>query len=413
MKRTLYIYLLSIFMLANGALFTWLFLGTPLSFWRQLIWGFGLYVVIKNYHKFKDPKLNRFLRLHSYFCCYVIAMSAITILIYNFNLMRIIYAFWMYFSGLPFILLPYIYKQQGLKPENLFKTFAYLGLFLTLGLIIDYTTGGFFTKSFLLATASDLGGLLEADRYCFLSEAPTTFAVYYSFCMVSTLYLMYSTNEYKKKFIYFCITLSFFLGAFFTGSRQIVAALGIVFSISLIYYILFVKDKKTFIAASLIIATISLPYINRFINSGDSYYKERYNTESIKEDSRYAAWEDGLNETILSGDIKTTLVGKAVALSQGQKAAKGEILGRHYENTFYSRWSELGIYGTLFIFIPICFVIKRMKKLDFLNVLITSLFISYLFISYISPNGIHQTTQMVIYISIGIFLCKDYFAIRK
>ena len=413
MKRTLYIYLLSIFMLANGALFTWLFLGTPLSFCRQLIWGFGLYVVKKNYHKFKDPKLNRFLRLHSYFCCYVIAMSAITIFIYNFNLMRIAYAFWMYFSGLPFVLLPYIIsRNKTMSNTTFYKIFVYLGLFLTLGLIADYMTGGMFTSIFLLATASDLEGLLEAERYCFLSEAPTTFAIYYCFCLISSLYMMYVEKQSKRKFLYLSISLLYFVGAWFTGSRQIVAALGIVFAISMIYYIFFVRDNKSTILTSLVALAFILPSMKYIFFSSESY-EERFSTESIKEDNRYAAWEDGLNETVLSGDVKMTTIGKAVALVQGQKAAKGEITGRHYENTYYSRWSELGIYGTLFIFIPVLFVFKRMKKLDFFNVLLISLFLSYFFICYISPNGIHQTTQMTLYLSIGLFLCKEYFIIKK
>lgn len=34
-------------MLGNGALFTWLFQGTPFAMWRQLIWIIGLIILYK------------------------------------------------------------------------------------------------------------------------------------------------------------------------------------------------------------------------------------------------------------------------------------------------------------------------------------------------------------------------------
>ena len=399
-------------MLSNGALFTWLFLGTPLSMWRQLIWIWGLYVLIKHYPEFRDIRLNKFVKVHTSFFWYVVALSLITILVHNFNLMRIIYAFWMYFSGLPFVLLPYlISKSRVMSCQTFYKIFMYLGLFLTVGLIIDFSTGGFFTQMFLMATSSE-ANLLESERYCFLSEAPTTFAIYYCFCLLSALYMMYIEQRKYRKLLYLFISISFFIGAWFTGSRQIVAALGIVFALSMVYYVIFIRDNKAVVIISLLAVVFVFPSLKNILYSSESH-QERYSTESIKEDSRYDAWKDGLNETVLSGEIKMTLFGKAVALVQGQKAAKGEITGRHYENTYFSRWSELGIYGTLFLLIPAFFVLKRMKKMDFLNVLITLLFVSYFVICYVSPNGIHQTTQMVLYLAIGLFLCRDYFAIEK
>ena len=400
-------------MLANGALFTWLFTGTPLSMWRQLIWIWGLSILVNKYTKFKDIRLSKFVKLHTVFFWYVAILSIITIVIHQFNLMRMAYAFWMYFSGLPFVILPYLISYNRIiSNRTFFKIFIFLGLFMTSGLIIDYATGGMFTKMFLIATASDLEGLIDSNRYCFLSETPTTFAIYYCFCLLSSLYMMYIERRQIQKLLYLSISLFYFIGAWFTGSRQILAALGIVYIMSMTYYLIFIRDNKSIIILSLIAIILIFPSIKKQLYSEDSY-EERYSYESIEEDSRYDAWEDGLNETILSGEVRMTFIGEAVALVQGQKAAKGELIGRHYENTFFSRWSELGIYGTLFIFIPIFFVLKRMKKIDFFNMLLISLFVSYFFISYISPNGIHQTTQMMIYLSIGLFLCKDYFTERK
>lgn len=340
---------------------------------------------------------------------YVIFIQALlTYAIYNFNVVRLGYAFWAYFFGLPFLLLPYLWVESGRKPQTFYNIFIILGLFLTIGLVIDFVSGGFFTRMFLVSVVSSSEGMLDDGRFCFLSEAPTTFGVYYSFCLFCTLYRLYISNSNAVKLILLFIAFSFIIGAWLTGSRQIVFALALVFSVSFVYYIGFVKDKKSYVLIGLVILLLIAPSIQSFLFSEKSY-QERYSSESIEEDTRYSSWERGFKENV--ENVEVFLIGKGVALSQGQKALDTEYVGSHYENTYYSRLSEIGIIGIILLLIPIICLVRNWGRITFFNISLLSFFLSYIFISYISPNGSHQTTQMVIYLACGMYLKKDYYSI--
>lgn len=409
MMKTLYFYLISIFMLANGSLFTWLFQGTPLNIWRQLIWMIGVVIFIKYLRQTEDVELWKVGKLHLYFFIYIVFLTLFTFAIYNFNLIRLGYAFWIYFSGLPFMLLPFIWSDSGIKAQRFYDIFTGLGCFLTIGLISDYLSGGFFTKMFLISVASSLEDILKDGRFCFLSEAPTTFGVYYCFCMFCTLYKLYISESNLTKFILLLASLTYMIGGWMTGSRQIVFVLALTFFVSMAYYLCFVMDKKLFVIPVVIIVIIAIPSIKSFLFEEDAY-QNRYSAELIKNDSRYASWERGFRENVVD-NVNIFFVGKAVALSQGQKALKTELQGSHYENTYFSRLSEIGIMGVILLLFPILYLYKHWSRGSFFDVSLLAFFLSYLFISYVSPNGIHQTTQMTIYLAFGLLLKRDYFEI--
>lgn len=409
MTKTLYFYLISIFMLASGSLFTWLFQGTPLNMWRQLIWLIGIVTFFRYLRQTEEAELRNVSKWHFYFFIYIVFLALFTFAVYNFNLVRLAYAFWIYFSGLPFILLPFIWSDSGFKAQRFYDIFIGLGCFLTIGLIIDFLSGGFFTKMFLISVASSLEDILKERRFCFLSEAPTTFGVYYCFCLFCTLYRLYISKHNLTKFLLLLVSLTYIIGGWVTGSRQIVFVLALTFFVSMAYYLCFVMDKKQFLIPVIIIVVITIPSIKSFLFA-DEAYQNRYSTELIKHDPRHTSWERGFKENVVD-DIDIFLCGKAVALSQGQKAHKNEIIGSHYENTYFSRLSEIGIVGVILLLFPILYLCKHWRRNTFFNVSLLAFFLSYLFISYVSPNGIHQTTQMTVYLAFGLFLKKEYFEI--
>lgn len=409
MTKTLYFYFISIFMLANGSMFTWLFQGTPLNTWRQLIWLIGVVIFIKYLRQTEEAELWKAGKLHFYFFIYIVFLALFTFAIYNFNLVRLGYAFWMYFSGIPFMLLPFIWSDSGINAKRFYDIFTGLGSFLTIGLIADFLSGGFFTKMFLISVASSLEDILKDGRFCFLSEAPTTFGVYYCFCLFCTLYRLYISESNLTKFLLLFASLAYIIGGWMTGSRQIVFVLALTFFVSMAYYLCFVMDKKQFVIPVVIVVAIAVPSVKSFLFA-EKAYQNRYSTELIKKDSRYAAWERGFKENVVN-DVGIFFVGKAVALSQGQKARKTELQGSHYENTYYSRLSEIGIVGVILLLFPILYLCKHWNRGSFFNVSLLAFFLSYLFISYVSPNGIHQTTQMTVYLALGLFLKREYFEI--
>lgn len=410
MNKTLYYFLISIFMLANGSLFTWLFQGTPLSIWRQLIWLIGVVVFIRYLRQTDDGELWKVGKLHLYLFVYIVFLALFTLAIYNFNLVRLAYAFWIYFSGIPFMLLPFIWSDSGIKAQRFYDMFIGLGCFLTVGLVTDYLSGGFFTKMFLISVVSSLKDILKDGRFCFLSEAPTTFGVYYCFCLFCTLYRLYISESNMTKLILLLVSLTYMVGGWMTGSRQIVFVLALTFFVSMAYYLCFVMDKKQFIIPVVVIVAFAIPSVKSFLFA-DEAYQNRYSAKLIKKDSRYTAWERGFKENVVD-DVGIFLVGKAVALSQGQKALKNELLGSHYENTYFSRLSEIGVMGIVLLLLPVLYLCRYWSRSSFFNVALFAFFLSYLLISYVSPNGTHQTTQMTIYLAFGLFLKRKYFEIE-
>ena len=97
-------------MLTNGSLFTWLFQGTPLNIWRQLIWLIGLMFFIRYIRITDSWELKKIARNHGIIGYVIFIQALLTYAIYNFNVVRLGYAFWVYFAGLPFLLLPYFYS---------------------------------------------------------------------------------------------------------------------------------------------------------------------------------------------------------------------------------------------------------------------------------------------------------------
>lgn len=408
MSKVIAFYWTSIFMLANGSLFTWMFRSTPLIMWRQIIWIIGVFLLFKYVRTFNSIGLTKIVKVHLYIFIFILFQALITLAIYNFNYLRLSFAFWTYFSGIPFLIFPFFISNGGKQSvKKFYNIFVGLGCFLTIGLFIDYLTGGFFTKFFLLSVASSLEDLLSSGRYCFLSEAPTTFGVYYCFCLFCTLYRLYLETSNIKKIILFFIAILYVGGAWLTGSRQIVLVLIMELAIALIYYIIFVNGNKKFIIIGLGLLLMLIPFIKSFLFS-DKTYQDRYSSNSIKEDTRYKAWENGWRENVVD-NVDVFFVGKAIALSQGQKAQKGELQGSHYENTYFARLSETGIVGVFLLLLPLLYLLFYWHKTDFFNILLLLFFFSYLFISYISPNGSHQTTQMVVYLALGLFLNKKQF----
>ncbi len=411
-KAYLGFYLVAIFMLTNGSFFGWLLRGAPLNMWRQLIWICGLAVCYRLVPRINVRQLRHIFKVEGVLAFGVLLLSLVTVWQYDFNYLRIVYAYWMYFAGLPFICLPFLVaKTRYISPKAFYGIFTYLGLFLSIGLIADYASGGYFTERFLINNTEGLDGLLDDGRYCFLSEAPTTFGVYYAFCMFCGCMRMTMAKTFLSKLYFLAICMSFMVGAWFTGSRQIVLVLGMMFVGGNLFYLIKGKGIKAHLIVGGILVACFAPSLVSSVLMEEKSYSNRYSESSLKEDTRSRAWKRGFNETI-ADDITVALIGKAVALSQGQKAMPNEIVGSHYENTFFGRLSECGLIGLILLCYPVYYIVRRLGKWDLFQTLVMLFLISYLTTCFVSPNGQHPTTQTVLFVVLGMFMCRDYFDIE-
>ena len=411
MKFVFYFYWVAIIMLSNRAFFSWLLQGALLGVWRQVLWGMGLLIVALNMKNIvcQSPRSVQLIKHQICFALIVFVLSLFSWALLGTNLVRLGYAFWIYFSGIPFLLFPYFYLFRKSTPAQFFNVFVFLGTFLSVGILVDYLLGGKITVALGVAGFKTTDDIRESGRYCFLSEAPTTFSMYYVFCMICVWWKLYMSKSQLHKFLLFLLLFLYIVGAWFTGSRQIVAVLGGSFMVIFTYYTLFVRDTKKYLLSILLIACLGGGVLYARIHK-DEAYQTRYSSSVISKDSRMILWEKGYKKTFGSPDWGVFLYGKGVGLTQGQKALKGEPLDSHYECTFISRMLDVGIIGVIMLLYPIFMFLRQVSVHRFSDCLLSCFFMSYFFISLVSPNGAHQTTQMVVFLALGLLVNKkDFF----
>lgn len=402
-------------MLANGALFSWLFQGTVLNIWRQVLWGIGLVLLFLYIKKFFEDYKAVFciVKDQMLFMFIVFVFALFSWVLLGFNTIRLEYAFWVYFSGVPFVLFPCILIQSGKPASEMFNMFVSLGVFLALGIITDYLLGGKITMFLgVFSKKMSLEDLNESGRYCFTAEAPTTFSVYFVFCMVCSLWKMYVSETQRTKLLMLLISMLYVVGAWFTGSRQMVAVLAGTFLVGLGYYALFISDKKRFLLTSIMILTVVFSSVAAFMYK-DKAFQDRYTSSSITKDKRTLLWEKGYDLTFGSPEWGVFLWGNGVGITQGQKAEKGEALVSHFESTYFSRMLDVGFIGVIMLLYPFIRFLSRFSIHNYSDVLMFCFFLSYLFVCFVSPNGAHQTTQMVVFIALGLIANKQYFFINE
>lgn len=406
-KFVLYYYLVSVFLLANGAFSNYIFSMVHLNIWRQLIWFVGLFIVSKSTISKHSFRIRRLFDTTKKLFGWILFCSFVTIAIYAFNPVRIIYAWWMYFSGIPFVLLPYVLRKNNWPENKINNLFVFFGLFQTIGLLTDYVSGGMFTTMFAMA-GDNTENLLESGRYCFTAEAPTTFGIYYSFCLLMTLKNTVEVNSFLKRILLILFSFMYIISAWFTGSRQIVAAMSIVLVTGLFFIFMYDKSVRKVIIIIMVMVAYQLPSLYSKLTQ-DEIYADRFNTETIKEDDRSKQWHDGFAYCIADMVPKRFLIGEAVGLSMGMKAAPGEVVGSHYENSIWSRMSETGLIGLILLLYPVIYLRKGFNRHRLMDVLTLAFMISYVMTCYVSPNGLNQTAQMSVYLALGMYIySKDY-----
>lgn len=403
-KIVLYFFVISILMMYNDAFFTLLGQNTGIVFWRQLVTLIS-YVVLLKYL----PQISGHCRFGSYrvllsykkLFIYIGFASIISIVINGFGCFRVFYAVTEYAFPIPFIIFPFVAKKCGWSRSSLNRFFIFIGLFLSTGLIADFLSGGFFTKACVLSVTQEFESF-ESGRYNFLSTSNSIFTVYYSLCVMSCFREYHNSNKSITKIVVLLISFYCIFASIFCGARQTLVGLLIVEGLGL----LSIMKSSAINVFIFLLATIGvyvvLPSAQNMIMS-NSAFDDRYTAEAIKEDNRTDTWKQGLNYCLLNPTLQRALIGDGVSYVIAMKAGAGEKKGKHFENTFFSRISELGIIaGIISLLIPVSYFWKYRKRSKYW-LLYLSVILSYLFICFISPNGGSGQTQMSILILLALY----------
>lgn len=407
-KKLSLFFLISIFMLANGAFFNWVFHFVGLVVWRQVIFVIGLSILILKAKTFWG--MRRVLKPYINLFFIILILSLFTLVDKGFSPVRIGYANWVYFAGLPFVIFIPLAYRSGWSQEKLNYIFITLGLFQTVGIIVDYMLGGLITKSFLFLNSYEISqeDIMKTGRFCFLSESPTIFSIYYCLCLTCCFFQLVIERGVVRSLVLYGFAASFIVGAWFTGSRQLVVILLIVFVID--SFLVFRKNKVFRVGAvalSIIFVLIATSLSNFLFQ--EAGYSDRYSSDSVKGDSRYELWKKGWEECVISPTFRRLTIGDGVGYVIANGADKNEEFGNHYENTFFARMSEIGlVLGLVSILLPIVTIIKKGKRAKGMHYLHIPFCLSFLFISYVSPNGASTTTQMSVFVFLGMVLSQSY-----
>lgn len=391
-------------MMYNDALFTKLGVMSGLSFWRQLISLISYIILLKLLPVARTEGYNYTLDvLGSYkkLFVYIGFASLLTIMINGFGIYRVFYAITEYAFPIPFIFVPMIAVKCGWSRSKLNRFFIGIGIFLSTGLIVDYITGGFFTTMFILSISDALENF-DSGRFYFLSTSNAIFTVYYSLCVMCCFHEYHNSNRTSVRVFLLLISFYCIFASIFCGARQTLVGLLLVEFLGLFSIVRSNATNVLFLLVSFGFLYLAVPSAQKML-SDNTGFGDRYSAAAIQEDERNETWQKGFEHCFSNTTVKRALVGDGVSYVVSMKAAKGEEVGKHYENTFFTRISELGIIvGIISLLIPIYYFWKYKKRskhwLLYLGVIC-----SYFFICMISPNGGSAQTQMSMLMLLGMY----------
>lgn len=390
------------------------FLRGPLTIWRQLLL-LGCWGVFFAYPKQYLGRAGKTFLLFIYaLLAWFVLRAGLTYVELGFNPIRLGYALFIFFGAIPFFILPTIVLRSGKDPTSIFRFFALLGGFFGGGLIIDGISGGYFLflkEDLLYSVGADLD---DVFRYSFLAQLISTFGCISFLSVISSLYMVSIKRTIFSQGFYLLCALLVCIGGWFSGSRQIVYPAFLIFFTGILFYFIVGRGKKFLIGASTLlgVAFLSLPIYEFLVKTSDKdEMTERFTLEAIAQDTRYLTWKAGWNETV--GDPVVFFMGNGVAYTMGQQARGAEVVGSHYENTFFTVISNAGIFGVVLFLLPVFFILWRIWTrsgplvfFDFLSIFFIG---GFLLTSIASPNGITPTAQIAIYVLAGIYNHRDQF----
>lgn len=416
-KSIVSFYYFSLFAILCGGLFSFLFKGTPLVSWRQMFTVIG-FLIFLYYFKINERRFvsvrNKLLRV-TYYC---LPFCIVGLFFQNYSFLRVGFSFWVYVAGFHLVLFPYILAaRENFKPKTLFNFFAFLGLFFSIGLLIDSQT--YIFKLLDPNTVESLTYLTEEDvttgRCAFLADEVSTFGIYLSFCCASSAYLLCNTKGKLKQWYYILCVLMPILGSWYSGSRQIFFIVLLIAFFSMIYYAFCIKGNKgQIVVLSLFLFCAMSYYIVPMIAKNDKI-AERYTGDSDGGNSmRIRQWESGSKYFI--DHPMALLIGNGIGSVTTKDIRPGEKVYSHYESTFLSKMLDIGFSGLLFVLFPVFLILKYIRQRndrDLFDFLMLIIVFNYLFTSFISPNGSHPSTQYIMFLIIGIYIVREKFVLYK
>lgn len=399
-----FFYITAIVMLTNGLLFNYLFLGSFFKMWRQFIWLTGTWFfisfLIANYGQIRKQKFY----LHFKWSVLILLIaSVVSILINEFNILRILVGWMIYIFGYSFLLLPFIILKNN-KEKSFFRFLSWLGIIISIGLILDGL------KIISLSLLKNFENTTESEliRATFLTEAATILGISSLFLLICNLYTFHLSKTKFSQIFYLGTSLIFVLGAWFTGSRQVFFVIAFTETIALFYISTLYNRNRILKSLFLIVLIIISLFLIKPLLTSTKYeiYSKRYLSDTDGGNIvRQNAMAVGIKQLSLE-NLPLWFTGHGFTYTMGQQAKSGEKVGYHMESSVWAMFSECGIFSWYVFFGPLIYSIslwRRLKK-SFFKILVFCFLISYSFTAFVSPNASHPLSTMCLFIIMGFLI---------
>ena len=203
------------------------------------------------------------------------------------------------------------------------------------------------------------------------------------------------------------ITAIIIFGSVFSGARQTLAALAI-FEVIGLYTIIRSNSFGFFkVGVAVLFIILLLPYAQRFLMDNEGF-ETRYTSETIKDDDRTETWKAGYDYCFVNTTFKRVTIGEGVGFTLVSRAGSNELRGKHYENSYFARISEVGVVlGLLLLLLPVFYIVKYRERKNKINLLYYGFVFVYLLVSFVSPNGLGNQSQLSLFIVLALFFLDN------
>jgi O-antigen ligase len=415
-ERIYYFGCIILVLLPNHDILNWLFQGTPLIIWKQLLALFLAILSIKVL-SVKRSIVNRGtgnIRLLVFVLIFTITVLILTSFIQGMSLHRVAYAVIAYIGFIGALGFAVAAMTLG-KTTSLLRLAVILGLISSVGLIIDSFTGFF---NFLPRTSDaenlDIGRQIAfgyIKRASFLFGAPNAIFPFISFTLLASA-ILYVKKLKKSDVIYFISLLILTLPAFFyTGSRSQFMLILVLFSGIIIILTMDFLRTKSFLLLILIFISVAVFFTAKYIESDYQSlvllekYQNPFDENADGNYHRFQRWNEG-TDLFKNFDFHS-LVGVGIGKSLGMVNDGDESI-THYESSLFQAFSEGGYLGLILRYFPMFYGLVKLVKYKAnrpKEKQIKKLFILWLCVYFASlfaaPIAAAYYTQMIYFIVIA------------
>ena len=425
LRHSTSLFILSVFcalVLPLHDIFNYLFSGTPLVVWKQLL---ALFLILSFFYFIEAVRAGdgnlKFVKILSRFLVYIVLFWIIASFVSGISPRRIVYGLFAYIGFISFLVAAYVGELRG-KPLFLFQIFQWLSIICSAGVVIDYLAPflDFLPRSSGIDYDTQISkGYLR--RGAFLFGTSTTIFPFLSLGVLSGG-VIYLNNPKPKQALIALFSMAAALSACYASASR--ANLLLMVGFAAIFSIV-VFGNRRFIKLIPFLFLFVVVFWMFEISGGSlfqdailrSRYEDVFSEDSVGNTTRFSAWARGL-ELFLSFRIEVFL-GSGVGTTLGM-VNDGFRSAGHFESSFFQAFYEGGLVGLFARFLPgvfaLYYLISSGVFLKSLGLLTFSWIVFYLASVVSAPTAAAYHTQMVYFFVCGWVLvggCRRFVEVRQ